>query len=112
MHDALAVAGWQFSDLDHIEINAPFAHQSLMVAAALGLGEGEDAVSRFEGEGDSPVLNASGAWLGGSAGSVAGLHSVVSLVRTLRDTPGRALVHSTSGLGAQSHHIILLEATA
>jgi acetyl-CoA C-acetyltransferase len=116
MDDALAVAGWQFSDLDHIEINTPFAHQSLMVAAALGLGEGDGAVARFEGNGNGhpahPVLNASGAWLGGSAGSVAGLHSVVSLVRTLRDTPGRALVHSTSGLGAQSHHIILLEATA
>lgn len=110
--DALAVAGWRFSDLDHIEINAPFAHQNLMVAAALGLGEGEDAVARFEGADEGPVLNRSGAWLGGSAGSVAGLHSVVSLVNELRDAGGRALVHSTSGLGAQSHHVVLLEATA
>jgi acetyl-CoA acetyltransferase len=118
MADALEVAGWQFSDLDHIEINAPFAHQNLMVAAALGLGlgDGEQAVARFEGAGDGPTLNASGAWLGGSAGSVAGLHSVVSLVKTLRESapirPGRALVHSTSGLGAQSHHVVLLEAAA
>ncbi len=116
MADALSVAGWEFSDLDHIEINAPFAHQNLMVAAALGLGEGEDAVTRFQGSGDGPALNASGAWLGGSAGSVAGLHSVVSLVRALRKSdparPGRALVHSASGIAAQSHHVVLLEATA
>jgi len=111
MDDALERSGWQASELDAIEINAPFAHQNLIVGAALGLGTGEVLVARFEGGGDGPELNASGAWLGGSAGSVAGLHSVVSLVRRLRERGGRALVHSTSGLAAQSHHVVLLEAT-
>ena len=112
MADALERAGWELSDLDAIEINAPYAHQNLMVGEALGLGEGEQLVARFEGDGHGAELNASGAWLGGSAGSVAGLHSVVSLVRRLRDRGGRALVHSTSGIAAQSHHVVLLEATS
>ena len=110
--DALALAGWQAADLDAIEINAPFAHQHLMVGAALGLGDGDVLAARFEGEDDGagPTLNASGGWLGGTAGSVAGLHSVVATVQTLRESGGRALVHATSGLVGQSHHVILLEA--
>jgi len=110
--DALAVAGWQASELDAIEINAPYAHQHLMVGQALGLGDGEELVARFEGHGDGPTLNASGGWLAGSAGSVAGLHSVVAVLERLRDSGGRALVHATSGLASQSHHVVLLEVTA
>lgn len=113
MAEALELAGWQASDLSAIEINAPFAHQNLMVGEALGLGSGEALVARFEGEGDGEVtVNASGGWLGGSAGSVAGLHSVVAVVQRLRESGGRALVHSTSGIAAQSHHVLLLEATS
>jgi hypothetical protein len=110
--DALAVAGWQASELDAIEINAPYAHQHLMVAQALGLGDGDELVARFEGDGDGPVLNASGGWLAGSAGSVAGLHAVVAVVERLRASGGRALVHATTGLASQSHHVVLLEVTA
>jgi hypothetical protein len=57
-------------------------------------------------------VNVSGGWLGGSAGSVAGLHSVVSVAQRLRENGGRALVHATTGVGCQSHHIVLLEAAA
>jgi acetyl-CoA acetyltransferase len=111
--DALAFAGWSASELDAIEINAPYAHQHLMVGHALGLGSGDELVARFEnGHGDGPAVNASGGWLGGSAGSVAGLHAVVSLVERLRaNGGGRAMVHSTTGLACQSHHVVLLEAT-
>ena len=48
----------------------------------------------------------------GSAGSVAGLHAVVSVAERLRQSGGRGLVHATTGVGCQSHHIVLLEATA
>jgi hypothetical protein len=57
-------------------------------------------------------VNASGGGLGGSAGSVAGLHSVVSVARRLQGNRGRALVHATTGLACQSHHVVLLEAAA
>jgi len=30
----------------------------------------------------------------------------------LRQSSGRGLVHATTGIGCQSHHIVLLEATA
>jgi hypothetical protein len=108
--EALSIAGWELSELDAIEINAPYAHQHLIVGHALGLGSGEELVERFEGDGKGPAVNASGGWLGGSAGSVAGLHAVVSVAHRLRENGGRGLVHATTGVGCQSHHIVLLEA--
>ena len=110
--DALSIAGWELSDLDAVEINAPYAHQHLIVAEALGLGSGEHLVKQFEGDNGGPTVNASGGWLGGSAGSVAGLHAVVSVAERLRESGGRALVHATTGIGCQSHHIVLLEAAS
>jgi acetyl-CoA acetyltransferase len=110
--EALSIAGWDASELDAIEINAPYAHQHLIVGQALGLGSGDGLVRRFEGDGDGPAVNASGGWLGGSAGSVAGLHAVVSVARRLREHGGRGLVHATTGIGCQSHHIVLLEAAS
>ncbi len=109
--DALAIAGWTIEDLDYVEINAPYAHQHLIVARELGLGEGEDLVQRFEANGKStgPQLNASGGWLSGSAGTVAGLRSVAWIANRLRETGGRALVMATTGLANQSHHAVLLE---
>lgn len=112
--DALALAGWSSSDLDVIELNAPYAHQHLMVGRALGLGEGDELISRFEASnGDGgPRVNRSGGWLAGSAGSVAGLHAVIAAATWLHEHGGRALVHSTTGLATQSHHVVLLEVAA
>jgi acetyl-CoA acetyltransferase len=109
LHDALDQAGWALGDIELIEIAAPFAFQHLMIAAALGLGAGEQLVARFErGE-----VNASGGWLAGSAESVAGLHAVVFAARKLRAGEARrALVHATTGIAAQSHHVALLESAA
>ena len=43
---------------------------------------------------------------------MAGLHSVVAMVQRLHASGGRALVHSTTGLACQSHHVVLLEAVS
>jgi acetyl-CoA acetyltransferase len=106
--DALAGAGWTLGSVDIVELAAPFAHQHLMVGQAIGLGRGEPLVERFErGE-----INASGGWLAGSAGSVAGLAAVAHAARRLRRGVGaRAMICATTGLAAQSHHVVLLEAT-
>jgi len=110
--EALELAGWERDSLDHIEISAPFAHQSLLLAAELGLGRGEELVVRFEGaDGDRPTLNASGGWHAGSAGSVAGLAAAAAATERLRGG-GRALVHGSTGLCAQSHTVLLLEGVA
>ncbi len=107
--DALGLAGWSMDDLDVIELNAPYAHQYLILASALGLGDGEQLVERMESD---PKLSPSGGWLAGSASGVAGLRSVVDAVARLRESGGRALVHATTGLCLQSHHVVLLEGGA
>jgi acetyl-CoA acetyltransferase len=107
VRQALDRCGWSLGEVDIVELAAPFAHQHLMIGAAAGLGEGDALVGRFErGE-----INASGGWLAGSAGSVAGLHAVAHAARRLRAGDGRrAMICATSGLAAQSHHVVLLEA--
>lgn len=107
--DALAIAGWSMDQLDFIELNTPYSTQQLIVAKALGLGGGQELVERLERD---EALNPSGGWLGGCAGTVAGLRSVVDIARRLRQRPGRALIHATTGLCLQSHHIVLLESSA
>ena len=107
VREALDRAGWSLGEIDIVELVAPFAHQHLMLGEAVGLGGGESLVARFE-QGE---INDSGGWLAGSAGSVAGLHSVLAAARRLRQGDGRrAMVCSTGGLAAQSHHVVLLEA--
>jgi acetyl-CoA acetyltransferase len=109
VREALERAGWSLGEIDIIELAAPFAHQHLMIGEAVGLGEGEALVGRLE-RGD---VNSSGGWLAGSAGSVAGLRAVAYAARRLRAGDGRrAMICATSGLGAQSHHVVLLEAAA
>jgi acetyl-CoA C-acetyltransferase len=109
-HQALRLAGWERDSLTRIELNAPFAHQQLLLAEALGLGSGPELVERFEDDDGtrSPRINADGGWLGGSAGSVAGLAAAAAATSELRDRGGRALVHGSTGLCAQSHAVVLL----
>jgi acetyl-CoA C-acetyltransferase len=95
--EALARAGWDMPD--RVELTAPFAHQQLILAEALGLG----GVDAFENG-----LTPSGGWLAGSAGTVAGLAASAHAADALR-SGGRALVHGTTGICAQSHAVVLLE---
>jgi len=107
--EALERAGWTPDSLTRIELGAPYAHQQLLLAEALGLGEGEALVERFEADAGDPRINADGGWLGGTAGTVAGLASAAHAAHELRERGGRALVHGATGLCAQSHAVVLLE---
>lgn len=99
--EALATAGWDDAP-DHVELSAPFAHQALLFARELGAG-GPEAFERGS-------LAPTGGWLAGRPGVVAGLSGVLAAVRTLRGGAGRALAHGVTGLLAQSHHVVCLEA--
>jgi acetyl-CoA C-acetyltransferase len=100
---ALENAGWDDAP-DRFELCAPFAHQALLWARELGVGEGAAA---FE----SGRLSPSGGWLAGRPGVVAGLSAAIACARELRGSgSGRALAHGTTGLLGQSHHVVCLEA--
>jgi acetyl-CoA acetyltransferase len=107
--EALDLAGWGQDSLTRIELNAPFAHQHLLLAEALGLGSGEQLTTALEGSGAGPRINVDGGWLGGSAASVAGLSAAADAAIELRRDGGRALVHGATGLCNQSHAVVLLE---
>lgn len=99
----LADAGWDDAP-GLVELCAPYAHQALLWARELGAGDGAAA---FESGG----LAATGGWLGGRPGVVAGLSAAIACVRELRSSgTGRALAHGTTGLLGQSHHLVALEA--
>ncbi len=106
--EALGRAGWERDALDHIELTAPFAHQQLLLASALGLGAGDALVARFEGA----DLNPSGGWHAGRADTVAGLAATAHAASELRGTAGRALIHGSTGICAQSHAVVLMEGVA
>jgi hypothetical protein len=111
--EALALAGWQLDSLERIELTAPFAHQQLLLAGQLGLGEGPELVARFEGGTNGRLpLNPSGGWHAGSAGTVAGLAATADAAAALRGRAGRALVHGATGFCTQSHAVVLLEGVA
>lgn len=99
---ALADAGWDDAP-GRVELSAPYAHQALLWARELGAGGGAAA---FE----DGALCASGGWLAGRPGVVAGLSAVAACARELRSGSGRALAHGTTGLLGQSHHFVALEA--
>jgi acetyl-CoA C-acetyltransferase len=96
---ALSAAGWDDAP-DRVELAAPFAHQALLFARELGAGGAE----AFENG-----LCPTGGWLAGRPGVVAGLSNVVAGVRALQGTSDRAIAHGTTGLLAQSHHVVCLE---
>jgi acetyl-CoA C-acetyltransferase len=103
---ALAAAGWDGLP-ETVELAAPFAHQAIMWGGVLGLGEPERVVAHLAGE-RSPR----GGWLGGPPGVVAGLSAAAGCVQALRQRPGRALAHGSTGILGQSHHVVCLEADA
>lgn len=91
---------------EYIELSAPYAHQALQWARAIGAGDGPGA---FEDGRVSPT----GGWLAGRPGVVAGLSAAAACARALRGGgTGRALAHGTTGLLGQSHHFVALEATS
>ena len=101
----LAHAGWSDAP-EHVELSAPYAHQALHWARAIGAGDGPKP---FEDGSLSP----SGGWLGGRPGVVAGLSAALACARALRERgTGRALAHGTTGLLGQSHHLVALEAAS
>ena len=105
LSSTLAHAGWDDAP-DHVELSAPYAHQALHWARALGAGDGPAA---FE----SGALSPTGGWLAGRPGVVAGLSAAIACARTLREHgSGRALAHGTTGLLGQSHHLVALEAAS
>jgi acetyl-CoA C-acetyltransferase len=103
---ALRRAGWDELP-EVVEIAAPFAHQLLLWAAELGLGDADGVVGRIEAR---DGLAPRGGWLAGVPTDVAGLSAVAGCAGRLRERPGRAVAHGASGLLGQSHHVVLLEA--
>lgn len=102
---ALGQAGWGDAP-ERIELTATYAHQALLFGRELGLGAEEDVVSALERGGLAPT----GGALAGRPGVVAGLSNAAACARHLREAGGRALAHGTTGLLAQSHHVVCLEA--
>lgn len=102
--DALRVAGWDALP-DQVELSSLFAHQVLLVGVELGLGSPEEVVELVEAGRLLPF----GGSLGGRPGVVAGLAAAAACARALRGREGRAIAHGTTGLLAQSHHVVCLE---
>jgi acetyl-CoA acetyltransferase len=100
------LAGWNGSAPDVVELSAQFGFQTVQFAGALGIGANEDN------------CNPSGGWHAGNPVTVTGLARVIEAVAQLRGSAGsrqisgarRALAHGVTGLGAQSHTVVALEA--
>ena len=103
---ALTRAGWNGTSPDVVELSAQFGFQPVQFAGALGIGANEDN------------CNPSGGWHAGNPVTVTGLARVIEGVAQLRGSAGtrqisgarRALAHGVTGLGAQSHTVVALEA--
>lgn len=103
---AQAMAGWSRASDDVVELSAQFGFQTVQFANALGIDANDDN------------CNPSGGWHAGNPITVTGLARVVEAVAQLRGSAGarqlsgvrRALAHGCTGLGAQSHTVVALEA--
>ena len=88
-------------DVDLAELHAPFSHQELIVAEALGLDE------------DRTRINPSGGALASNPVMVAGLVRIGEAARRLSAGEGdRAVAHATSGPALQQNLVCMLEATS
>jgi len=103
---ARTAAGWGSNLADVVELSAQFSFQTVQFANVLGLAATDD------------ICNPSGGWHAGNPITVTGLSRVAESVAQLRGSAGtrqisgarRALAHGATGLGAQSHTVIALEA--
>jgi acetyl-CoA acetyltransferase len=90
-------AGVGEGPVDVAELHAPFAHQELILAAALGLGDGVD-------------LNPSGGALAANALMAGGLIRIGEAANRVMDgRAGRAVAHATSGPVLQHNLVTVLE---
>jgi acetyl-CoA acetyltransferase len=91
------VAGVGAGPIDVAELHAPFAHQELILAEALGLGGGVD-------------VNPSGGALAANALMAGGLIRIgEAAARVMAGTAGRAVAHATSGPLLQHNLVTVLE---
>jgi acetyl-CoA acetyltransferase len=103
---ARSAAGWNGAPPDVVELSAQFGFQAVQFADALGVDIATDA------------CNPSGGWHAGNPITVTGMARVVEAVTQLRGAAGqrqmdgarRALAHGVTGLGAQAHSVVALEA--
>jgi acetyl-CoA acetyltransferase len=97
----LAGANAGVGQVDLAEIHAPFSHQELIVAEALGLDE------------SSTSINPSGGALASNPVMVAGLVRIGEAARRLSAGEGqRAVAHATSGPALQQNLVCVLEANS
>jgi hypothetical protein len=102
---ALASAGWDAAP-DRIELCSTYAHQAILFGTEIGLGDARTVARAYE----RGILSPTGGGLGGRPSVVAGLSAAIAGAAHIREAGGRALAHGTTGLLAQSHHVICLEA--
>ena len=94
---AAAEAGVADGDVDVAELHAPYAHQELIVAEALGLGDGVS-------------INPSGGALAANPIMSAGLIRIgEAAARISSGEAGRAVAHATSGQCLQQNLVCVLE---
>jgi acetyl-CoA acetyltransferase len=91
-------AGVAAGDIDLAELHAPFSHQELILAEALGLDE------------DRTSINPSGGALASNPVMVAGLVRIGEAARRISAGEGdRAVAHATSGPALQQNLVCVLE---
>ena len=98
--------GWLYATPDVVEVSGQFSFQTAQFARALGHGPEDDNV------------NVSGGWHAGNPHVVTGLSRVIEGVHHLRGTAGarqidgatKAVAHGVTGIGAQIHAVVTLEA--
>lgn len=103
---ARLIAGWNGARADVVEVSGQFSYQTVQFARTLGYDTDDEAV------------NPSGGWHAGNPITVTGMSRVIEGVHHLRGTAGdrqiagatKALAHGVTGIGAQGHAIITLEA--
>jgi acetyl-CoA acetyltransferase len=93
-----AAAGVGDADVDMAELHAPFTHQEILLARALGLGDGV-------------LVNPSGGALCGNPMFSAGLSRIGAAAQQIHSgRAGRVVGHATSGPALQQNLVCVMEA--